>query len=190
MKLAKKTERELVVNILAASFDKNRSFNTIIKQDHNRAQRIKKVFEYFFDSWFEYGAIYLSDDDYACAVIAFPNLKRTTLRSVYMDIKLLFLIGLSSAMKGFAREGRIKTKHPNTPFYYLLFIGVLPRHQNKGIGGKLLAELVYDSENRKIPIYLETYLPKNIELYKKFGFDIFDELQFGFPVYCMRRNLK
>jgi ribosomal protein S18 acetylase RimI-like enzyme len=189
MRLAKKTERELVVNILAASFDENKSFNTIIKQDDKRVLRIQKVFEYFFDSWYEYGAIYLSDDDCACAVIAFPHLKKITLRSIYMDIKLLFLIGLSSAKRGFAREGRIKTKHPNTPFYYLLFIGVLPEYQNKGIGGKLLAELVYDSERRKMPMYLETYLPKNIELYKKFGFDIFDELQLGFPVYCMRRNL-
>ena len=187
MRLVTKTDKALIVTILSASFDENRSFNTIIKQDGQRTLRIKKVFEYFFDTWFEKGAIYLSDDSKACALIAFPHLKKTTFRSVLMDIKLLFLIGVSSAKKGFAREGKIKTRHPKVPFYYLLFIGVLPEHQNNGIGSKLLAELVEDSESRKLPMYLETYLPKNVDLYKKFGFTIFDELEFGFPVYCMRR---
>lgn len=190
MRLVTKSDKELVVNILSASFDENRSFNTIIKQDNKRTVRIKKVFGYFFETWFENGAIYLSDDAKACALIAFPHLKKTTLRSVLMDLELLFQIGISSAKKGFAREDKIKMKHPQKPFYYLVFIGVLPEYQNKGIGSGLLAELVGDSERRQMPIYLETYLQKNISLYTKFGFDIFDELDFGFPVYCMRRKLK
>ena len=189
MRLVTKTDKAQVVTILSASFDGNRSFNTIIKQNEKRAVRIKKVFEYFFDVWFENGAIYLSDDSTACALVAFPHLKKTTFHTILMDIKLLFLIGISSAKKGFAREAKIRSKHPKSPFYYLLFIGVLPQHQNDGIGSKLLGELVEDSERRRFPMYLETYLQKNIDLYKKFGFTIFDELEFGFPVYCMRRNL-
>jgi len=182
-------DKKLVVEILSASFDQNNSFNTIIKQDKNRKIRIRKVFEYFFNTWLNYGVIFLSDDDMACAIVGLPHLKKTTLRTILADIKLVSIIGVSSAKKGFSREAVIKKKHPKYPFYYLLFIGVLPEMQNKGIGGKLLAEIVYDSQKHLYPIYLETYLKKNIQFYNKFGFEIFDEVELGFPVYCMRRNL-
>ncbi|HMG11224.1 MAG TPA: hypothetical protein VK609_22070, partial [Mucilaginibacter sp.] len=79
---AKKEDKEIVVNIMTAAFDKNKSINMIIKQDAKRVWRIKKIFEYFFDTWFEYGVIYLSEDLKACSLIAFPHLKKTTLRSV------------------------------------------------------------------------------------------------------------
>ncbi len=186
---AKKEDKETVVRIMTEAFDTNKSINIIIKQDAKRVWRIKKIFEYFFDTWFPYGLIYLSEDKKACALVAFPHLKKTTLGTIWLDIKLLWLIGIPSATKGFGREDKIRTRHPKTPFYYLLFIGVLPEHQHNGIGTKLLTEMIADSERRAFPIYLETYLPSNVSLYKKLGFSTFDELDFGFPVYCMKRAL-
>ncbi|WP_090465908.1 N-acetyltransferase [Mucilaginibacter sp. OK268] len=104
------------------------------------------------------------------------------------DIQLLFLLGIKSIKKGFVRESKIRNVHSRSPFYYLLFIGVYPEFQNIGHGSKLLTELIKDSEARKLPIYLETYLPQNIKLYKKHGFEVYHELDFGFPVFCMKRN--
>ncbi|RAJ26056.1 GNAT family N-acetyltransferase [Pedobacter cryoconitis] len=185
---AESKDKTIVVDILTKSFNENRSFNSIIKQDKHRVNRIRKVFEYYFDTCSRYGSVYLSEDKNACAVISFPDQKKVTFRSVLMDIGLLFVLGLKSVKLGFSREAKIRAVHPDSAFYYLLFIGVNPDFQQQGIGRKLLEELVADSEVLKRPVYLETYLEKNIELYKKAGFKIYNELDFGFPVFCMKRE--
>jgi len=188
MKIATEGHRNIVVNILTKAFDQNKSFNSIIIQDHKRVERIKKVFDYYFTLNLKYGRILLSDDEKACAVISFPDQKRTTIKTIFLDVKLLFLLGIKSVKKGFSREAVISKTHPRTNFYYLLFIGVEPRNQGQGKGSELLKDLINDSEKMGRPIYLETYLDKNVDLYKKNGFNIFKTLQFDFPVYCMKRE--
>ena len=186
MKTATKKDKICVVDILTKAFDDNKSFNSIIIQDDKRAERIKKVFEYYFEVNLKYGKILISDDEKACAVISFPEQKKTTIKSILRDINLLFLLGLKSVKKGFERESIISKTHPKHKFYYLLFIGVDPEFQNSGKGSQLLKDLIIDSKVLSRPIYLETYLDKNVTLYKKHGFSIFETLVFDFPVYCMK----
>lgn len=185
---AESVDKNTVVDILTKSFNENRSFNSIIKQDKYRVDRIRKVFEYYFECCSRYGAVYLSEDKNACAVISFPDQKKVSFWSVLMDLKLLLVLGLKSVKLGFNREAKISKAHPDAAFYYLLFIGVNPDFQRQGIGRKLLGELVADSERLKLPVYLETYLERNIILYKKAGFKVYNELDFGFPVFCMKRE--
>lgn len=183
-------DRNIVVDILTEAFDKNKSFNSIIKQDRNRIERIRKVFEYYFDICYKYGQVVLSDDKKGCAVIMYPDLRKLTLKGVMMDIKLLLLLGIKSVRLGFKREAEIKKKHPaDGAIYYLLFIGVYEKFQNQGVGSKLLSELIADSRRVKRDIYLETYLDKNVKLYKKYGFNIYNQINFGFPIYCLKKQV-
>lgn len=187
MYIAAPSDKAVVVDILTQAFDDNKSFNTVLKQDHKREFRLRKVFEYQFDICSKYGRVYLSDDKKSCAVILFPDIQKNTLAEIISSIKLLFILGIKSVKKGFNREAKIKKVHPSANIYYLLFIGVYPEHQGKGMGSALLKSLIEDSKQMNRPIFLETYLDKNIALYKKFGFSIYDELDFGFPVFCMKR---
>jgi ribosomal protein S18 acetylase RimI-like enzyme len=189
MIIAARHDKAVVVDILTQAFDDNKSFNTIIKQDHKRKFRFRKIFEYYFDICSKYGRVYLSDDKKACAVILFPDIRKNTLSEILLDIKLLFVLGIQSVIKGFGREAKIKKAHPSANIYYLLFIGVYPDDQDKGLGSALLKSIIEDSKRMYRPMCLETYLDKNIALYGKFGFSIYDELDFGFPVFCMKREL-
>ncbi len=186
MIIAARNDKAVVVDILTQAFDNNKSFNTVLKQDHKRKIRLRKVFEYQFDVCSKYGRIFLSDDKKACAVILFPDIRKTTIADILLDIRLLFTLGIKTVKKGFNREAKIKKAHSTANIYYLLFIGVYPDLQGKGLGSGLLREIIKDSQQMNRPIYLETYLDKNIALYKKFGFSIYDELDFGFPVFCMK----
>jgi ribosomal protein S18 acetylase RimI-like enzyme len=187
MYIAAPSDKAVVVDILTQAFDDNKSFNTVLKQDYKREYRLRKVFEYQFDICSKYGRVYLSDDKKSCAVILFPDIQKSTLAEIISSIKLLFILGIKSVKKGFNREAKIKKAHPSANIYYLLFIGVYPEYQGKGMGSALLKNLIEDSKQMNRPICLETYLDKNIALYKKFDFSIYDELDFGFPVFCMKR---
>ena len=73
--------------------------------------------------------------------------------------------------------------------YYLWFIGVDPKYQGSGIGTDLMQSLIEDSEKQQRPIFLETSTLRNLPWYKKFGFEIYNELELSYKLYFLKRGL-
>jgi len=189
MKKAAYGDKVLVKNILSKSFDKNKSVNYIAQQDELREKRIAALMDYSFEICFNYGEVYLSDDNKACALVLYPDRKKSTFKSVLEDIKLLFnCIGLSNIGKAMKREAAIKKIQPDTPMYYLWFIGVDPDSQGIGIGTQLMNEVIEDSQVQSRPIYLETSTQRNLPWYKKFGFDVYSDLDLSYKLYFLKRD--
>ncbi len=190
MKNADYSEKELVVDILTASFEANKSVNYIVKQDSKRKIRIRTLMDYSFDVCKAFGNVYLSEDKKACALVLFPDQKRTTLKSILLDAKLIFsCVGISNLKKTLDRESLIKKTQPKDTMYYLWFIGVDPKHQNSGIGSTLLNEVIQDSAEKKRSIYLETSTMKNLPWYKKFGFDVYNELDLSYKLFFLKKEV-
>lgn len=183
------SDRSNVVDILANSFDDNKSVNYIIPQDKNRKQRIKRLMEYSFDVCCLFGKVFLSDDKKGCALIILPDKKKTNFRSVLLDLKLIFsCIGLSNIKKTLTRETRIKRLQSKESIYYLWFIGVDPIQQGTGTGSRLLNEIISESKSDKRTICLETSSLKNLPWYQKFGFTIYNELDLGYKLFFLKRD--
>lgn len=150
---------------------------------------MKKLMEYSFDVCHLFGDVYMSDDKRGCALIVMPDKKRTNLKSILLGTKLAFsCLGLINLKKALARESKIKGLHPHRLFYYLWFIGVNPSEQNKGIGSVLLKDIINKSISVDRPIYLETSTLKNIPWYEKFGFSVYEKLDFGYDLFCMKKD--
>ena len=85
----------------------------------------------------------------------------------------------------------IEQVHPLEPHYYLVVIGVHPDRKGRGLGGQLLRPGLADADRDQLPAYLETSNEANLGLYRRFGFDVVDELDPGRgapPVWTMRRE--
>jgi ribosomal protein S18 acetylase RimI-like enzyme len=185
------TDKPLVTQILTKAFDTNNSVNYTVKQDEKRKERIKKLMEYSFDVCYLFGAVYLSDDKKACALILFPDNKKTTLKTLLLDAQLaLQVIGLTRIKRVLDRESRIHSGYPaGQPIFYVWFLGVDTAYQGKGIGKALLGELIKKSKELKRPLYLETSMPENVPFYLKSGFQVYNQLNFGHTLYCMRTSI-
>ena len=182
-------DKNVIVDILTKSFEDNMSVNYIVRRDKIRSQRIRKLMEYSFEVCFRFGKVFLSDDKKGCALIIFPDKKKVTAKSILLDAGLIFSsIGLFNIKKAMNRESKIKKFHPKEPIYYLWYIGVEPWEQGKGIGGNLLKEIIEDANTMGRSIYLETSTIKNIPWYKKFGFKIYNEMDFGYTLCFMKRE--
>lgn len=182
-------DKEIVIDILAASFDDNQSVNYITKQDKKRARRIRKLMAYSFEVCYLFGEVFLTEDKKACALILYPDKKKTTLKTILLDVQLIAsCIGIENIKKALARETKIKQLQPKGPIYYLWFIGVKPEYQNEGIGSDLLKNIIEDSEKKKRPVYLETSTRKNLPWYKKFGFNIYNELDLSYRLFFLKRE--
>jgi ribosomal protein S18 acetylase RimI-like enzyme len=115
--------------------------------------------------------------------------KRTNMNSILLYFNLILTsTGLSNLTKAMSREKKIKSFHPKKLMYYLWFIGVDTKEQNKGIGTSLLRELINRSISINRPVYLETSTMKNIPWYQKFGFKIYNELDLGYRLYFMKKE--
>ena len=186
---ASRNHKSRVIEILTKSFEDNQSVNYIVKQDSKRAERIKALMDYSFEVCFMFGEVYLSDDQKGCALVLYPDQKSFSIKSTLMDVQLLLnAIGLTRVGKAMSRETAIKSNYPKDPIYYLWFLGVINSDQNKGIGSQLLKEIIIDSQKQHKPIYLETSTIKNIPWYKKFGFSIYNELDFGYKLFMLRKG--
>jgi ribosomal protein S18 acetylase RimI-like enzyme len=182
-------DRDLVVSILTKSFADNKSVNYIIKQDNNKLKRIKKLMEYSYDVCNLFGDIFLSDDKNGCALLIFPEKKRTNIKSILLDVKFaVACLGLPNLQKAIRREAIIEQVHPKGVLYYLWFIGVEPNNQHTGIGSRLMNEIISEAKKQNRQICLETSTVKNIPWYEKFGFTIYCQLDFGYELFSMKRE--
>ncbi|HNP08180.1 MAG TPA: GNAT family N-acetyltransferase [Cyclobacteriaceae bacterium] len=190
MRKGSESDKNLVVDILSKSFLDNKSTNYVVKQDHKREDRIRRLVEYSFYQCIYFGEVLISDNNKGCALIMIPSQKRFSIRAIFWDIKLaLSAIGLTRVLKVMKREKIVKTHHPNDKVCYLWFIGVDPLYQNEGTGSKLLMEILDKYDKRGMPIYLETSVDRNLPWYKRFGFEIFNSIEFTYTLFMLRRTV-
>ena len=186
---AKTADKALVANLLCQSFKENQSVNYIIRQDKKRLSRIRALMEYSFDVCNLFGEVWLSEDKRGCALILFPQGKRTTIESIWLDFKLIFkAIGLDRIKKALQREEKIKKLQPKEDSTYLWFIGVDPHYQHSGIGSKLLKEVIEEANGKALPIYLETSTLQNLPWYEHFGFENYDKLELSYTLFFLKRK--
>lgn len=182
-------DKTRVIELLTASFQENQSVNYIVCKDIHKMKRIRALMDYSFEMCFQFGEVWLADDDQAAALILFPQQKRTTILSIWLDLKLIVqAIGLSGMVKALNREIKIKGKQPKEPMTYLWFIGVDTASQHRGIGSKLLDEIIRSSNGRQLPVYLETSTLENLPWYERFKFKAYDQLDLGYPLYFLKRE--
>ncbi|TQM51760.1 acetyltransferase (GNAT) family protein [Arcticibacter tournemirensis] len=190
MKKAEYTDKALIVDILTKSFETNRSVNYIVKQDEKRIKRVSALMDYSFEVCYAFGDVFLSDDKKACALVLYPDKKKTTVKSILLDLKLILsCVGIENIKKTLNRESMIKKIQPKEIMYYLWFIGVDPVYQNTGIGSVFLDELIEDSKLKRRPIYLETSTLKNLPWYQKYGFNIYHEADLSYKLFFLKREL-
>ncbi len=184
---ARPEDRELIIRLLTRSFEDNLSVNYIIRRDHKKQSRIRTLMEYSLDQCAMFGEVLLSDDRMGCALILYPHHKRTDLKTIFMDIKLIAgAVGITGLRKTLEREKQIKKMRPDERMAYLWFIGVDPDQQHRGIGGKFLQQILDHGQKQELPVFLETSTLKNIPWYERSGFRVYAKLELGYDLFFLK----
>lgn len=166
-----KQKKEQIIKILSESFHDNKSTNFVIKQVKKKDFRLRKLIEYSIFYGESFGEVYLSEDNHSCYIILDTEKKKTTLKSVFWDLRLIFqCIGLTNIKKVLKRESLIKSNHPKENFIHLWYIGVIPTEQGLGKGTRLMKMIIDDARSQNKKIYLETSTERNFKFYEDLGF--------------------
>jgi hypothetical protein len=173
MKKANRSDKKLVKQIIAETFNKNPGVNWLLKKSGNHTKKILRLADYVFIKAQIRDGVFISDNEKGVAICYKFNNRKFSLTEHYYELRFVLsstnLLRIGKVLK---RESYRKNMRPKSGKYlYFWFLGVLP-------GGE---KAVYDlrdgifnlAKNLKLPIYLETAMEKNKLVYERYGFKTF-----------------
>lgn len=74
-------------------------------------------------------------------------------------------------------ERLMHTRHPEEPHWYLHTLAIRPERQRRGYGSILIGPGLERADSDGLPCYLETQRESNIPFYRRFGFELVEEIR-------------
>jgi len=124
-----------------------------------------------------FGECYTTPEKEGVALWLVPGKTKMTLGRMYRAgmLSAPFRLGFRTfgRFKGFAAlTDEIHQRSAPMPHYYLFMLGVSPAAQGKGVGGRLLEDMLMRIDQERMPTYLETQKERNVGLYRRSGFEV------------------
>lgn len=179
-----------VVNILTKSFVNDPHLKWMLAQSRN-PNKLKILMSYMFHETIRIGNIYLTEDKTATALWKSEKQEKFTFEYVKRNLGFLFKIGVKTVYRILSNEKYTHDQYPTIGKYCQLYIiGVLPQSQGKGYASSLMNPVLEEMDQKSIPVYLETANAKNVPIYRKKGFTMYNTwFKKGLQLFYMRREL-
>ena len=110
------------------------------------------------------------------------------LRQIAITPLLLSIAGVGGMLRGFALGEKLAEHHPRLPHAHLVFLGVAPAAQGRGVGSAILKSMLAPLDAKGVTAFLEATTPRNVALYQRHGFKVSGQLALlGLHVWSMTR---
>lgn len=111
------------------------------------------------------------------------------LRELMLTPLLFQVAGLTGMQRATALGKRLTALHPRVPHAHLVFLGVAPSMQGRGVGSAMLKHALAPLDASGTHAYLEASTERNIALYERHGFVVTGEFQMpGLHIRTMLRE--
>jgi ribosomal protein S18 acetylase RimI-like enzyme len=169
---ADSTDVEALTQILATGFTNDPPLVWILPDDADRARLSPAFFRPFVEMALETGYASVTEDYTGASlwldvdVTAEPEDDGGAFRQVFLDG-----LGAEYAKRFFVLDDLFTAHHPGHESHaYLMFVGVTPQWQGRGVGTALLADRLRVLDEAGRPAYLEASCPRNAALYARLDF--------------------
>ncbi|MGE0741363.1 MAG: N-acetyltransferase family protein [Hyphomonadaceae bacterium] len=102
----------------------------------------------------------------------FGLLKQLAFSPLFFEIA-----GIGGSMRGLSVGEKLHTLHPHAPHAHLVFLGVSPSAQGRGVGSAILKATLAPVDQAGLIAFLETTTERNVALYRRHGFEVTGELK-------------
>jgi len=146
------------------------------------------------EHYVEHGEVFVAEEDgeiAGCSMWSPPGAWRFPPR---VDVRAaryaLPRLGLRAPIATVAMR-RIERAHPEAGHWYLSELGVRPQSQGRGLGSKLMFEMLARCDRDRSPTYLESSTERSRALYERHGFRTTEVLHMprgGPPLWLMWRD--
>jgi ribosomal protein S18 acetylase RimI-like enzyme len=98
------------------------------------------------------------------------------LKQVAITPLLYSISGIRGSLRGLALGEKLEAYHPHEAHAHLVFLGVAPAAQGRGVGSALLKQTLAPLNAAGTVAFLETSTERNVALYQRHGFEVTGEL--------------
>ena len=168
-------------DVLLKAFESDPLVNYMFPSDESKQKELPHYYNFMISYGLKFGEIYATSPKIEGIAVWYlsDKYKMTFLKQMRAgSLKLMIKLSKETTnriwpMASFSNE--IHHKYGNFKHWYLSPIGVNPEFQGKGYGGLLIRAMLKRIDNEKLPCCLETQNPINVEIYKRFDFEVVTE---------------
>ncbi len=171
------------INALTSAFYRDPLTEFLLPAEESRLQPLSVAMEFLLGLSLNTFSVETADLRCAGVIGAVPPgryplpLSRTLFVVTRLALKSLSLRTPFHVIKQWIRIfSQFDGMHPTMPHWYVVVLGVHAAHQGKGLGGKLLGSVLEQADAEKVAVYLESSNPRNLDFYKRHGFEVIDEI--------------
>lgn len=167
------------VETLTKAFDNYPMFVHILGDKYN-LENVKKFLRFLTKYTILYGEAYATSKKLEGIIlyIDFKKYKFGLIRSLQSGILPVMKIGKEVGQRFMVFDEitmRVHKEVINSSHQYVILLGVNPEVQSKGLGTRLLGQVISLAKRNGQACYLETHGEKNVAFYKKQGFQVASE---------------
>ena len=185
-------EKTQLTAVMARAFDDDPIANWFAAPDSRRARRILDFMAVALQITARHNEVYTTGEVQGGAYWAPPGKwKMGVLQQLALVPSIVRTATLRRVPAVMGGLNAIEKKHPHTPHWYLLALGVEPELQGHGIGTQLMAPILERCDREGTPAYLESSKERNVPLYERNGFKVTEEFRVpngGPPIWLMWRD--
>jgi hypothetical protein len=189
MNLATSTDTDRIISIFQEAFIDNPHICFLLGKSRLR-EKIGIMTSHVIDIAMKRQGLYLSEDGEGVLIVfEADRLPLTFTEKCAQYLMVLRCFNLRNLFAIARTEKKVKALRQVQPGdLYVWFYAV----SDKGLGGKTARELLQDlfdlAQAKNAAILAETSIARNMVIYKRYGFENYDQQQFeSFPVFYMRR---
>jgi ribosomal protein S18 acetylase RimI-like enzyme len=187
VKTAKESDEAGVIDVLKIAFVADPATRWVWPDPQKYLSHFSSFAKAFGGKAFAYESAHYVGN-YSGAVLWLPP-------NVYPDVDLLTALLQSSGSDESKKDGpeifeKMSRYHPHEPHWYLPLLGVDPLHHGKGLGSALIQHVIGMCDRDNKFAYLESSNLKNIQFYKRHGFELLGTIQVNTspPIFPMLRK--
>ena len=177
-----KNDLDIFSNNLAISFKGYPLFETLSNHKYN-VKKMKRFWKVSLKTIAK-NSFFLTDSKDANSLAIFSPYQKDGI-STWEYVKagaltLLPTMGIKTTnrMTSFEKFAlQIKNKYAKPGCWYLFTFVTMPEFRGTGLGSKIIRPILNYIDELKQDCYLETVSPTNVEIYKKFGFELKEEVK-------------
>lgn len=182
---------EHISKLLSRAYINNPTVDLLFKSAPTEKEK-QSLFNHLIEEQILLERVYLTDNGLGVAVyhrsqFAVKKWVKSTL------LRLRVVLGVSGIKRGIAamrRQKKVAARRKNNPHIFFWILAVDP--DNRGLETIIeIRDHIFElSRKYQIPVYAETPLERTKNLYVRYGFQVYDEVNFkeGYTIYMLERN--
>ncbi len=184
VRIARDDEAAGVAQVLTDAFGDEAGLNYWMRQDHDKERARRRFFEAAVrDVVHQRRQLWLATADGVVvggAIWLAPGQKAydfSPWRQLLITPLLLSIAGFAGARRGLALGEAVAALHPREPHAHLVYLGVAPAAQGRGVGSAILKHTLAPLDAAGVTSFLEATTERNVALYRRHGFEISGEIE-------------